>query len=163
MGSQGRRFQHGHAVGGCVHFFSGFLRSGEATLPSASAYNPGAHLSIEDVQVDSRSAPSKVLVRIKASKTDPFRLGVTICLGRTGQELCPVEAILSYISRRGLAPGPLRRRAASYLRRSGERDTGRVRSSEAECSALRGPQLPYRSGHVGSCRGCGGRSYKNSR
>ena len=46
--------------------FFGFLRSGEATLPSA--YDPGAHLSIEDVLVDSLSAPSKVLVRIKASK-----------------------------------------------------------------------------------------------
>ena len=59
----------------CTCFF-GFLRSGEATLPLALA----AHLSISDVLVDSRSAPSKVLVRIKASKTDPFRLGVTMCM-----------------------------------------------------------------------------------
>ena len=75
----------------CTCFF-GFLRSEEATLPSALAYDPGAH-SI-DVLFDSRSAPSKILVRIKASKTDPFRLGVTICLGRTGRELCPEEALL---------------------------------------------------------------------
>ena len=90
----------------CTCFF-GFLRSGEATLPAAPAYDPGAHLSISDVSVDSPTSPTKICVRIKASKTDPFRQGVTICLGRTGQELCPVGALLSYIARRGLSPGPL--------------------------------------------------------
>ena len=33
--------------------------------------------------------------------------GVTVCLGRTNQDLCPVAAILSYVTRRGLSPGPL--------------------------------------------------------
>ena len=83
------------------------MRSGEATLPSASTYDPGEHLSMDDVSIDSPSAPTKIMIRIKASKTDPFRLGVTVCLGKTGQVLCPVEALLSYISRRGLALGPL--------------------------------------------------------
>ena len=65
----------------CTCFF-GFLRSGEATLPSASAYDQEAHLSMDDVSIDSPSAPTKILIRIKASKTDPFRLGVTVCLGK---------------------------------------------------------------------------------
>ena len=56
----------------CACFF-GFLRSGEATVPCASAYDPAVHLSIADVFIDSGTAPTKVLLKIKASKTDPFR------------------------------------------------------------------------------------------
>ena len=39
-----------------------------------------------------------------ASKTDPFSKGVTICLGRTDNDLCPVSA---YVAVRGTEPGPL--------------------------------------------------------
>ena len=45
-------------------------------------------------------------VRIKASKTDPFRVGVDIFVGKTGNKLCPVTAVLSYMVRRGPSPGP---------------------------------------------------------
>ena len=41
------------------------------------------------------------------SKTDPFRRGVSIFLGKTDSDLCPVAALLSYLAKRGLAPGPL--------------------------------------------------------
>ena len=54
----------------------GFLRSGEVTVPSAKEYDPGGHLSEGDVTLDNVSAPTLVQVRIKASKTDPFRKGV---------------------------------------------------------------------------------------
>lgn len=90
----------------CTCFF-GFLRSGEATVPSLSGYDPQVHLSIGDVSVDSNSSPTAVRLHIKASKTDPFRLGVHIFLGKTNSPLCPVTALLSYISKRGLSPGPL--------------------------------------------------------
>ena len=90
----------------CTCFF-GFLRSGEATVPTTSSYDPGTHLSMSDVAVDSPGMPAKVFLRIKASKTDPWRKGVTICLGRTGLELCPVAALIGYVARRGTNPGPL--------------------------------------------------------
>ena len=90
----------------CVCFF-GFLRSGEATVPTQASYDAGVHLSISDVSLDSQSFPSTVMVRIKASKTDPFRVGVTVYLGRTDQELCPVAAVLDCIARRGTYAGPL--------------------------------------------------------
>ena len=45
-------------------------------------------------------------VRIKQSKTDPFRKGVMVYLGRTGGELCPVAAVSAYLAVRGRAPGP---------------------------------------------------------
>ena len=40
-------------------------------------------------------------------KQTPFGTGVDIHLGRTGQEICPVSALLNYIVRRGQQPGPL--------------------------------------------------------
>ena len=44
--------------------------------------------------------------RIKQSKTDPFRKGVMVYLGRTGGELCPVVVVSAYLAVRGKAPGP---------------------------------------------------------
>ena len=87
--------------------FFGFLRAGEFTVPSSSAYDPQVHLSLADVSVDSHSSPSQICLRIKQSKTDPFRIGVDVFLGSTGQSICPVLAMLSYLSVRPSTPGPL--------------------------------------------------------
>ena len=81
----------------CTCFF-GFLRSGEVVVPVAAAYDPSVHLSHGDIKVDSISAPSYVTVMLKASMTDVFRKGVTVYLGRTGQNLCLIAAILSYLA-----------------------------------------------------------------
>ena len=86
--------------------FCGFLRSGEVVSPSRSYYDPAVHLCLGDVRVDSPILPSLVEVRLKASKTDPFRRGVSVFLGVTGCTLCPVAAILDYMVRRGSAAGP---------------------------------------------------------
>ena len=61
-----------------------FLRSSELTVPSQDGYNPdpSVHLSLSDVAVDSRSSPSMIRVRIKQSKTDPFRPGINLYLGK---------------------------------------------------------------------------------
>jgi hypothetical protein len=90
----------------CTCFF-GFLRSGEATVPTVTSYDADVHLSVRNVAVDSQTSPTRVLVCIKTSKTDPLRQGVTVCLGKTGLELCPVAALPSSIAMRGTAPGPL--------------------------------------------------------
>ena len=90
----------------CLGFF-GFLRSGEMTAPEDGKFDPGQHLSFSDIAVDSPSSPKTMSVRIKQSKTDPFRLGVTIFLGRTDTVLCPVGALLSYLVMRGPGEGPL--------------------------------------------------------
>ena len=47
-----------------------------------------------------------VRCHLKQSKTDQLGRGVDVVLGRTGLELCPVAAVLSYIVRRGSQPGP---------------------------------------------------------
>lgn len=82
--------------------FYGFLRA-EATVPSLREYG---HLSEGDVAIDSRSNPSVVRMHIKASKTDPFRQGVFIYLGKIGNDICPVAAVTAYLAARGRAPGP---------------------------------------------------------
>ena len=85
----------------CCLVFFGFLRSGELSAPEEGEFDPGQHLSFSDVALDDPANPKVVSVRIKQSKTDPFRLGFTIFLGRTGTHLCPVAALLSYMALRG--------------------------------------------------------------
>ena len=90
----------------CVGFF-GFLRSGEFTAPEKEEFDSGVHLSFKDIAIDNASDPRVISVRIKQSKTDPFRQGVTIFLGRTDAIICPVAALLAYLARRGSGDGPL--------------------------------------------------------
>ena len=86
--------------------FCGFLRSGEVVVPSQTTYDPASHLSFGDVRVNDITNPQFIEIRIKASKTDPFRKGVSVYLGRTNNELCPVAASLDYMVRRGSTAGP---------------------------------------------------------
>ena len=44
---------------------------------------------------------------IKASKTDLFRHGIPLFIGRTNNDLCPVIAMMSYLAIWGNSPGPL--------------------------------------------------------
>ena len=90
----------------CVGFF-GFFRSGELTAPEDGEFDPEQHLTMEDITLDNPADPQRVSVRLKQSKTDPFRLGVTIHLGKTNTLLCPVAALLSYLVVQGKQGGPL--------------------------------------------------------
>lgn len=90
----------------CLAFFA-FLRVGEMTVPSVTGFDPAVHLSISDVAVDDPRRSSAIRVRIKQSKTDPFRRGIDLFVGKTACPLCPVAAILDYLRIRGTAPGPL--------------------------------------------------------
>jgi len=82
-------FDHIMLWAACTLCFFGFLRSGEISVPSDNCYDPA---------VDNLSDPSVLQVRIKASKTDPFRKGVDIFLGRTGDDICPISAMLAYVA-----------------------------------------------------------------
>jgi hypothetical protein len=50
---------------------------------------------------------SVVHIWVRASKTDPFRSGVTIRMGATDDEFCPVWALYAYVRLRGPAAGRL--------------------------------------------------------
>ena len=90
----------------CLAFF-GFLRSSEFTTPTSTEFDPDSHLSAKDLAMDNKLTPRLIRVKIKQSKTDPFRQGVTLFLGKTGSPICPVDAILPYLAVRDNRPGPL--------------------------------------------------------
>lgn len=88
----------------CLGFF-GFLRAGEFT--TNGTFDPTVHLTAADLQVDSSTNPQSFRVLIKCSKTDPFRQGCFIYLGRGSLPLCPVTALTNYLHLRGPGSGPL--------------------------------------------------------
>ena len=66
----------------CMGFFW-FMLAGEFTARSAQEADQETCLVVQDVAVDSHTNPSMVRVHLTQSKTDPFRHGVDIFLGRT--------------------------------------------------------------------------------
>ena len=83
----------------CLTFF-GFLRVSKFTIPADNQYDESCHLSFNSVSVDNRDNPQQLRISIKHSKTDPFRKGVDIFLGMTGDNICPVKGILPYLAMR---------------------------------------------------------------
>ena len=67
-------------------------------------FDPSAYA---DIRIDSQVSPWMLEVGLKASKTDPFRRGVTIHIGWTGDGLYLVAAALDYMVRRRSGQGPL--------------------------------------------------------
>ena len=89
----------------CLGFF-GFLWAGEMTVPGDRGYD-AVHLSFRDISVDDPANPQMLKVTIKQSKTDPFRKGLDIYMGRTNTNLCPVRALLQYLVVRRRKDWPL--------------------------------------------------------
>ena len=87
--------------------FFGFFRMGELTIPNDTAYDYSLHLSPGDIATDSHTNPTMLQVHLKSSKTDRDCKGTTVIVGRTGDLLCPVSAVLAYLAIRGTTPGPL--------------------------------------------------------
>ena len=81
--------------------FFGFLRIGELTCNST--FDPKHHLMKSDITLMTRSSPRYILVRLKVSKTDPFRQGQTLVIGTTNLPLCPISAVVAYLNSRPLS------------------------------------------------------------
>lgn len=122
--------------------FFGFCRSGELTVPREGDYDPSVHLSLRDVACDNQQRPTVVSLLLRRTKTDQARRGVKIVLGVTRTDLCPVQALLEYLSLRGREPGPL------FLWSDGKPVT-KTRLVEEVRLALRGAGLPEKefAGH----------------
>ena len=125
--------------GACCLGFFGFLRAGEFTVNCV--FDPSIHLTVQDLQVDAEVHPFSLRVRIKSYKTDPFRQGCFIFLGRGQAPLCPISAILTYLHQRGPSSGPL------FIDTHGQPLT-RSRLSSFIQSVLQGAGIPgHFSGH----------------
>ena len=55
-------------------------------------------MSIGDIAVDSHENPNVIRIYLRKSETDQLQKGVDTFIGRTGNDLCPVAAILAYIT-----------------------------------------------------------------
>ena len=75
--------------------FFGFLRSSEFTSPSSTHFNPQVHLARSDISFTSNGS---LLLQLKASKTDPFRMGCSITLSPSGRSVCAVWAMHRYLA-----------------------------------------------------------------
>ena len=82
----------------CLGFF-GFLWAGEFTVNST--FEPSIHLTVQDLQVDAEVNPFSLCICIITSKTDPFRHGCFIHLGRGQAPFCPVSAVFAYLHLQG--------------------------------------------------------------
>ena len=80
--------------------FFGFMRSGEISLGNDSPFDPTRDLTPQDIEVDSVQDPRLVRLHLKHSKTDPFGEGSDIFVARTYNELCPVSALLAWLTHR---------------------------------------------------------------
>ncbi len=60
-----------------------------------------------DVAVDCQQNPTTLRIRLNVSKTDQSRAEVELYIGRTYNTLCPMVAMLRYLSVRGVDNGPL--------------------------------------------------------
>lgn len=86
--------------------YFGFFRAGELTVPSVGAYREGKHLSWGDVAIDDPAKPATIRVLLRHSKTDQLGKGVEVFIGMTGDDICPVAAVASYMVARGNKKGP---------------------------------------------------------
>ena len=86
--------------------FFGFFRAGEITVPTETSFDPAVHLAWGDVGVTNNSPSRKIRIFLKRSKTDQFGRGAAVWVGESGDNSCPVKAIVDYAKCRGSTPGP---------------------------------------------------------
>lgn len=85
--------------------FFGMLRSSEYTCTTQTSFHNNSDLAVHDVWFSNNH--QVMFIRIKASKTDPFRAGCVIRVGATGTSVCPIALMDQYLSVRPVGPGPL--------------------------------------------------------
>ena len=83
---------YGQAV---VYAFLLFFRAGKITVPTNSSYNSSRHL---DLAVNDQSNLSFLRICPKYSKTDHLGSGFDIVLGRTYKNICPMAAVMAYLT-----------------------------------------------------------------
>lgn len=77
--------------------YAGFLRCGEFTIDKPNSFDPNIHVTRSSIRfMPSTINPDHVILTLPASKTDPFRKGVTIYISSApnSPSTCPVSALL---------------------------------------------------------------------
>ena len=85
--------------------FFGLLRCSEYTCSHRTSFTSASTLLVNDIWF---SPTFHIMyVRIKASKTDPFRVGCTLRIAAISDPLCPVTRMRQYLSVHPTHSGPL--------------------------------------------------------
>ena len=90
----------------CMAYFD-LLRVSEFTTQSPNQSNSTTSFLILDVAFDSHITLQLVRITLWQSKTDQFKQGTHLYLEKTGDQVCPVMALIQYLARWGDKPGPL--------------------------------------------------------
>ena len=118
--------------------FFGFLRSSEFTCNAP--LEPSVHLTARDITlVPNSHSPSYMLVRIKQSKTDPFRQGHTLTIAKSTSLICSLMAMKDYLLQ---AQPPTSRPLFSFVQ-PGKWLTRNNLTSELSRTVLKHRGLPY--------------------
>ena len=83
------------------------LRSDSPTGGGLQLPSTPVVLGPSDLAYNQQWKPTMVSILLQRTKIDQACRGVKVILGRTGGDLCPIEALLSYLGHRGHNPGPL--------------------------------------------------------
>ena len=95
--------------------FFGFLRISEYTSSHTTRFDTMTTLMLSDVSIRNDHAH----LHIKASKTDPFRQGVTVRIAANNTILCPINALRLFLPLHPTQSGPLFAfQSGKYLTRS---------------------------------------------
>ena len=68
-------------------------------MTDEAEFDPNKDFSFSDVAADNPISPKIIPLQIKHSKIDQEWVGVKVFLGRTGDDLCPVNALMDYLHR----------------------------------------------------------------
>lgn len=75
--------------------FFGLLRSSEYCCPSPSSFVASNALMVSNVTIINRQM---AFIKIKVSKTDPFRTGGVVRLAAINSQVCPVKCLIQFLS-----------------------------------------------------------------
>ena len=84
-----------------------FLCSSVFTVPNLGSFSPEIHLSLADIGIYSCDAPTCFRVSLKASKTEFFRKGCLIHLGKGNPPLYAIRLLMVYLRIKGNGAGPI--------------------------------------------------------
>ena len=104
--------------------------------------------------------PTLLSVRLKASKTNPFRKSITLYVGKGSPDICPVSVVLAFLVVRGAGLGPL------FCFKDGrlltrQRFVSAVRDA-LEASGIQASRYSSHSFRIGAATIARGFSYKDS-
>jgi len=85
--------------------FFGFFRVGELAVAKQNSVDVSKVVGIQDITFEAEDKALLVLVRF--SKTDQLGRGVTLRLGRTNSDICPVRVVKRFLTMRSPVAGPL--------------------------------------------------------